>query len=102
MKAFVTGGTGFIGSHLVDALLDDNNYEEVHCLVRTTEKWLKGKPYTKIAGGLHDLSALKAGMKQADVVFHLAGVVKAAEQKTFQQINVDGTENIIRVAQKQH
>lgn len=101
MKAFVTGGTGFIGSHLVDALLASSNFGAIRCLVRTEEKWLEGKPYTKVIGGLHDMSALKTGMKHADVVFHLAGVVKAARQETLQRVNVEGTENIIKVAQKQ-
>lgn len=102
MKAFVTGATGFIGSHLADTLLASDDFDEVRCLVRTTEKWLEGKSYTKIEGGLHDIPALMAGMKQVDVVFHLAGVVKAPDPKVFQQVNVEGTENIIRVAQKQN
>ncbi len=100
MKAFVTGGTGFIGSHLVDTLITDKRFSEIRCLVRSDEKWLRNKPYTKIQGTLHNMAALKSAMKDIDVVFHLAGVVKAAKLKTFHQINVDGTENIIRIAQK--
>jgi nucleoside-diphosphate-sugar epimerase len=101
MKAFVTGGTGFIGSHLVDTLITDKRFSEVRCLVRTDEKWLRNKPYTKVQGNLHDISALKIAMENIDVVFHLAGVVKAAKPETFHRINVDGSENIVRIAQKQ-
>ena len=42
MKAFVTGGTGFVGSHLVEHLLKLPECDEVLVLVRNKEKWLKG------------------------------------------------------------
>lgn len=99
MKAFVTGGTGFIGSHLVDRLLrQDGN--EVRCLVRSNEKWLKGKPFTPVKGDLHDLPTLKEAMKGVDVVFHNAGVVKARDTRDFERSNVEATENILRIAKK--
>ena len=100
MRVFVTGGTGFIGSHLVDRLLLQNNIEEVKCLVRKDEKWLSGKSYTKIKGDVHDIEALKKGIEYCDVVFHLAGAVAAPDIDTFNAANVDGTENVVRTAQK--
>ena len=48
MKAFVTGGTGFVGSHLVEHLLDLAEFEEVRVLIRNKEKWLKGLDYTPV------------------------------------------------------
>ena len=101
MKAFVTGGTGFIGSHLVDTLIESDSYSEVRCLVRSKEKWLKSKPYKRFSGDLHDLSVLQEAVNGVDVVFHLAGVVKAPDAQIFERANVDATENIIRVAQKE-
>lgn len=101
MKAFVTGGTGFIGSHLVDALIADNSYSEVRCLVRTNEKWLKNKPFKKFKGDLHNLPVLQNAVKGVDVVFHLAGLVKAPKYSTLERANVDATENLIRIAQKE-
>jgi nucleoside-diphosphate-sugar epimerase len=101
MKAFVTGGTGFIGSHLVDALIANDTYSEVRCLVRTDEKWLKNKAYRKFKGDLNELPVLQKAVKNVDVVFHLAGVVKAADAQTFERANVNATENLIRVAQKE-
>lgn len=100
MKAFVTGGTGFIGSHLVDHLIKSDSYSEVRCLVRNKEKWLSGKDYIKIKGDLHDFPALNRGIDDADVIFHLAAVVKAPGKKEFFHTNVDATENIIRIGQK--
>lgn len=101
MKAFVTGGTGFIGSHLVDALLEGGNYSEIRCLVRGRDKWLKGKDFIRITGDLQDLPALREGIAGADVVYHLAGVVKAPSRAEFEKANVEATENVLRIADKE-
>ncbi|MDR8393192.1 NAD-dependent epimerase/dehydratase family protein [Aliifodinibius sp. S!AR15-10] len=101
MKAFVTGGTGFIGSHLVDTLINEQKFSEIRCLVRNNEKWLKGNDYIKVPGDLHDLNTLKDAMTDVDVIFHAAGVVKAPSWQQFQRANIDATENILRIAQKQ-
>ncbi len=98
MRAFVTGGTGFIGSHLVDRLLQDA--ESVTCLVRNQEKWLADKPVNKVTGDLHNIEALKKGMENCDIVFHLAARVSAPDRDAFHAANVDATENIIRTARK--
>ncbi|SMO91320.1 NAD-dependent epimerase/dehydratase family protein [Gracilimonas mengyeensis] len=100
MKAFVTGGTGFIGSHLVEALIKSSDYDEVRCLVRNQEKWLSGHDFKQISGDLNDLSALGDGLQGVDVLFHVAGIVKAPTKKEFTQANVDATENLVRLAQK--
>lgn len=100
MIAFVTGGTGFIGSHLAEALINSGVYREVRCLVRNNEKWLSGLNYKKIQGDLNDLDALAKGLSGADVLFHLAAIVKAPAMKDFIHANVDTTEDLIRLAQK--
>lgn len=101
MKAFVTGATGFIGSHLVDALNKLDQYSEIRCLVRDKEKWLENRPYTRVDGDLHNLKSLQNGLKDVDVLFHIAGRVSAPELKKLNYTNVEGTENIVRVAHKQ-
>lgn len=100
MKAFVTGGTGFIGSHLVDHLINSSKYDEIKCLVRTDEKWLKNKNYTRIPGDLHSITGISKALADVDTIFHLAGVVKAPTQHQFNLANVDATENMIRLAEK--
>lgn len=100
MNAFVTGGTGFIGSHLVDTLIGRSDYKDVHCLVRTSEKWLEGKDFKKVKGDLHSIRAIEEALGQSDIVFHLAGVVKAPSQKEFDYANVEATENLLRIARK--
>lgn len=98
MKAFVTGGTGFIGSHLVDTLLDDPGVRKVRCLVRDRAKWLEGKAVEMVRGDLFDLAALTRGMEGADVVFHNAATLQARDQARFDQVNVQATESIVRIA----
>jgi dihydroflavonol-4-reductase len=100
MKAFVTGGTGFIGSHLVDHLIDDSRYDEVRCLVRNREKWLTGKKYTKVEGDLFSVTNLKNALEGVDTLFHIAAIVMAPTKEEFQKANVDATENLIRIARK--
>jgi len=100
MKAFVTGGTGFIGSHLADQLIGDDQWSAVKCLVRNDEKWLKGKPFEKISGDLDSIKVIDRALKDTDTLFHLAAIVKAPSRKEFLHANVQATENLIRLAQK--
>lgn len=100
MKAFITGATGFIGSHLADMLIDSEEWDEVRCLVRKNEKWLRGKDFRKYEGDLHDIQVLKNAVEGVDVVFHLAGRVKARSYSEFERANVAATENLLRIVQK--
>jgi nucleoside-diphosphate-sugar epimerase len=91
----VTGGTGFIGSYLVEALLQRG--EEVRCLIRKPNnlKWLEGLRIEVFSGDCNDQSSLKEAVKGVDQVFHLAGVTKAIEQQTYFKVNAFGTENLV-------
>jgi nucleoside-diphosphate-sugar epimerase len=100
MKAFVTGGTGFVGSHLVEALTASSAYSEVKCLVRSSDKWLTGMDFTRVKGDLFDLQTLTKALSDVDTLFHVAGITKAPQKKEFTRANVDATENLIRIAQK--
>lgn len=91
--AFVTGGTGFVGSHLVEELLG-RGYA-VRALVRRDPKWLAGLDVETVAGDLHDADALAAGADGADVVAHVAGLTRARDQATLDRANVDGTRAVL-------
>lgn len=95
MKALVTGGTGFIGSHLVEALLKKGI--QVRCLLRKTSdlKWLKGLPIEVNWGDCNDKNSLREAVEGVEQVFHLAGVTKAVHEKTYFEVNAIGTENLI-------
>ncbi|TVQ66682.1 MAG: NAD-dependent epimerase/dehydratase family protein [Balneolaceae bacterium] len=100
MNAFVTGATGFIGSHLADSLISNPGFSTVKCLVRNDERWLKSKNYERIKGDLHSHKALTAALDDTDVLFHIAALVKAPSQKEFDFVNVEATEQLIRLAVK--
>ena len=95
MKALVTGGTGFIGSHLAEALLQRG--VQVRCLVRKGSdlKWLKGLSVEIITGDCSDKASLREAVKEIDEIFHLAGITKAVKEKTYFEVNAFGTENLI-------
>lgn len=95
---FVTGGTGFIGSHLVDFLLERG--VEVRCLVRRPSNpgWLDGKSIQMIQGDLDNTDALREGVSGADAVFHLAGTLAAGNREEYFRTNAEGCRNIGRTA----
>ena len=91
----MTGGTGFIGSHLVEALLKKGI--QVRCLLRKTSdlKWLEGLPIEVNWGDCNDKNSLREAVEGVEQVFHLAGVTKAVHEKTYFEVNAFGTENLI-------
>lgn len=91
----VTGGSGFVGSHLVDYLLQKG--DEVHCIVRKTSslKWLKGKNVTIHDCGLFDKVELEKVLNNIDYLYHVAGVVKAKKEVGYFRGNVETTKNLL-------
>ena len=99
-KAFITGATGFVGSHLTDKLLEKG--WEVYCLKRKTSntKWLDGKNVKFVEGDLFSNESLENVIKDVDYVFHLAGVVKAKTKDGFEKGNYLATKNLIEITSK--
>jgi nucleoside-diphosphate-sugar epimerase len=100
LKALITGATGFVGSHLVDKLLEKNY--EVFCLKRKTSltKWLDGKKINFVDGDLFSNEALEKCIKEMDYVFHVAGVVKAKNKEGFYRDNYEATKNLLEITHK--
>jgi len=98
----VTGGTGFIGSHLVEALLQRGI--GVRCLLRKSSdlKWISHLPVEYAWGDCRDKASLKEPVKGVDLIFHSAGVTKAVKEEIFYEINARGTENLIQACLEQN
>lgn len=109
MKTLVTGGAGFIGSHLVEKLLE--NGDEVFALddlstgsLKNINHLSKNPNFHFQKGDVLDLKIVDEMVKKADRVFHLAAVVgvkKVVENplKTL-EVNLTGTENVLKAATK--
>ncbi len=95
--AFVTGGTGFVGSHLVDELLQ-RGYAEVRCLVRNDPKWLAGKEIVTVSGDLGHENILRKALKDVTHVYHVAAVTRARDEEEFIRSNVEATVRLLRAA----
>lgn len=95
MKALVTGASGFIGSHLVDALVQRG--DQVRCLVRNTNHlgWVKDSPVEFVVGNCREKDSLNQAVQDVDQVFHLAGATAAVKEKTYFEVNGFGTENLV-------
>jgi nucleoside-diphosphate-sugar epimerase len=93
-KVLVTGSNGFVGSHIVETLLEANHH--VICSVRETSnlKWIKNLPVEYRYGDLNNKEFLEASVKDIDVVVHCAGVVRAKTKDEYFKANVENTKNL--------
>jgi len=100
-KAFVTGGAGFVGSHLVDLLLD-RGYR-VTCLVRKTDdlRWLEDTGVRIVYGDCTDRESLERALEpDTAYVFHLAAVLHAERPELYEAVNVQGTRNLVEACRR--
>lgn len=95
MKAFVTGASGFIGSHLTDLLLE-HGYS-VRVLLRKSSRleWLEDPRLERAYGDLFDKEALRRAVSDVDYVYHLAGLTKAKTREEYFRANRQGTRNLL-------
>ena len=95
----VTGGTGFVGGHVVHALRADRR--DVRCLVRdrrraeTLEAW----GCELIEGDVTDPASLRAAVAACDTVVHLIAI-RQGRKEQFQRVMVDGTRDLLAAAKE--
>jgi nucleoside-diphosphate-sugar epimerase len=87
MKLAITGGTGFVGSHLLDVALADGH--RVAALTRRDQPERGGLEW--VAGDLQDRDALHRLIDGADALIHVAGTISAPNAAGFDKGNVQGT-----------
>jgi nucleoside-diphosphate-sugar epimerase len=94
MRLAITGGTGFVGSHLIDAALAAG-----HMVKALTRRDQPARDQVEwIAGSLADRDSVRALVTDADAVIHVAGVINAPDAAAFDQGNVAGTLSMLAAA----
>jgi len=107
MKLLITGGAGFIGSHLCDKYTKEGH--NVLCLdnfmsgnLMNIKHLLDYRNFKLIKGDIRDFNSLEKIMRDVDVVFHLAAQIHVdrsyIEPQLTYEVNVIGTQNILEVA----
>src|SRR5579872_662948 len=100
MRVLVTGGTGFVGSHVARLLAERGDC--VRALVRRTSKIdnLAAIDCEPVYGDLQDADSLRQAVKGCDVVFHVAADYRlwAPDPRELYRSNVEGTLNVLRAA----
>src|SRR5579862_8138562 len=96
---FITGGSGFVGSAVIDELLA-RNYS-VNALSHSKDKGLDPRVHS-ISGSLFDAEAIDRGMKNCDAVIHLVGIIMEKRRKgiTFDKIHHQGTRSVVDAAKR--
>jgi len=107
MRALVTGGAGFIGSHIVEALLRDGIF------VRVLDNFSSGKRENLeefqgkleiLEGDLRDAETVKAAVRDVELVFHLAAFISVpqsmSDPETCFAVNVGGTVALLEAARR--
>ena len=102
MNCFVTGATGFLGSHVARQLLQQG--ADLRLLVRSTSRTdnIDDLPSERVIGDLRDVESLKRGMDGCEYVFHIAADYRlwSLNRQELYDSNVDGTRNILKAARE--
>src|ERR1700683_3111551 len=102
MKAFVTGATGFLGSHVARALAGQG--ADLRLLVRSTSNLrnLEGLKAETATGDLRDAGSLEKAMSGCDTVFHVAADYRlwVRDPAEMYKSNVEGTRSLLHAARK--
>jgi nucleoside-diphosphate-sugar epimerase len=91
----ITGGTGFVGSHLVDTMCAAGIEPRVLVRDPNAPRWIAGAPVRWVVGSLADRESLTHLVEGAGTVVHLAGVLRAARESQFDAGNRQGTVNLV-------
>jgi nucleoside-diphosphate-sugar epimerase len=101
MRILLTGGTGFLGSHIAEQLSSQGH--QVRALVRrsSNRKHLHALPGVEFAEGtVEDPESLVRAVEGVDAVIHSAGLVKARSEEEFMQTNAIGTRNLVNAVRR--
>jgi len=106
-RIFITGGAGFIGSHLTERIIDNNEITIFDNLHRDALKYTKFKDHKNlrfIKGDVLDNEALEKSISDSDIVIHMASIAGVStvisKPTTTLNINLMGTQNLLELCKK--
>jgi uncharacterized protein YbjT (DUF2867 family) len=95
LKVLVTGGTGFVGTHLVNALLRRGHAVAVLGRDADSTRNRYNRPVEGIAGNVLDLASLVPAIRGRDAVVHLVGVIHEKGEQTFERMHRDAPGHVV-------
>jgi nucleoside-diphosphate-sugar epimerase len=97
----VTGGAGFLGSHVVRRLLAEGHCVKVLALAGTADHLPKSDRLIIVNGGLDDRGALAEAVAESTLIFHLAARLGGScPKKELRRVNIDGTRSLFTEIEK--
>ncbi|MEU9663845.1 NAD-dependent epimerase/dehydratase family protein [Streptomyces chartreusis] len=97
-RIFVTGGTGFIGMHVVKRLISEGNTVRVMARSLQSGRAASRAGAEAVKGDLFDRACLERGMAGCTGIVHAAGIRSASSARAIFAVNVQGTQNVIDAA----
>jgi nucleoside-diphosphate-sugar epimerase len=98
MLVLVTGATGFVGSHLVDALLAKGQRVRATTRAMSRLTWLEGKAVERVEGDLREGRGLDKACDGVEVVYNVAGVINAPREDDYRDGNWLATKHVVEAA----
>ena len=96
---FITGSSGFIGSHLL-CRINTENYKNIYCLSRTkscvASNQLKCENIKFIQGDLFDINSYGPYLSQSDIVIHLGAATGKKKAEKYFDVNANGTDLLLK------
>jgi nucleoside-diphosphate-sugar epimerase len=91
----ITGATGFVGSHLVEALARRGTPARALVRASSDTSLLEHHGIRAVTGSLQDVESLRRALGDAEVVLHLAAATRALSAAAFHRVNAEGTERLL-------
>ncbi len=95
LRVLVTGGTGFVGTHLVNALLRRGHDVAVLARRPGAARNRFNHPVESVAGNVLDRESLAQGARGRDAVIHLVGIIHEDGEQTFDRLHREAAENVV-------
>lgn len=104
MRVFLTGGTGFVGGHILARLLREGH--DVHLLARDPARAThlartSGDRVEVMPGDVVSGEGLDRAMEGGEAVIHLVGIIQEKRGATFDKVHHQGTRNVVEAAKRQ-